>query len=445
MSGDLYQLFPFTPTLSTVSCKWPHLTLLSAAASRFSQPRCVRCMHTCISRSNFPRLYLYFFRRHHMSSLATFFDQAHARTHVHTLLKITSNAPVRFFFAWYRCACYYRAYDEPTDRSVLLLEDLKARPGEYERDQIEGCTPAEAKVVVTALAKLHAYFYNRGRAMAPFARSLVGSALTPRVATKNGRKEEEGGGDSFDQTLDQLRSALPDLRRAAAVLGHGPDSPSMRAVELLMSGENMRDLYAAMAPRDEGGESDGTLMWGDARADNVIFFRGDGGELSCVLIDWQLARSGPGECDLALFISTSLPRERRRELAVPLLRVYHTELVAALIARGSIKELPTFEAVLCNFQRGLLFNARVLPLAANGFNGAASESKRGEALLRSIVVGHLEALEAWDAHGWLTSLSQRRRAARGSVDRTTAPNEDARLLPPWVRAAAAASSETSKL
>ena len=30
------------------------------------------------------------------------------------------------------CACYYQTYDKMTDKSVLLLEDLKARPGPLE-------------------------------------------------------------------------------------------------------------------------------------------------------------------------------------------------------------------------------------------------------------------------------------------------------------------------
>ena len=326
-----------------------------------------------------------------------------------------------------RCACYFTSYDAPTDRSVLLLEDLKARPGEYECDQIKGCSGTEAEVAVAALAKLHAYFYNRAHSMAPFARSLVGSIPTT-----------DEGLVGFNFSLKQLRDGLPHFRDKAAGLGYGPESKSVRAVERLMSGSNLLNLYIDMTPRDEGGQSDGTLMWGDARADNVIFFRGDHGRLSCVLIDWQLARTGPGECDLAQFLSGSLRREHRREFTVPLLRVYHAELTRALVARGVAT--PPFESVLCGFQRGLLFLARVLPLMGSDAMHDTSKSERANALIESIFCGVMDALAAWDADDWLAAFEQRN---MGGAKPSTL-DDDIRLLPSWARTAASAATPSPR-
>ena len=61
---------------------------------------------------------------------------------------------------------YYAAFDDDSGSVCLLLEDLSAMEA---GDQIRGCTPDQARKVVTALANLHAQFWEGQRDDTPLA------------------------------------------------------------------------------------------------------------------------------------------------------------------------------------------------------------------------------------------------------------------------------------
>lgn len=111
---------------------------------------------------------------------------------------------------------------------------------------------------------------------------------------------------------------------------------------------------------EEGGVTASTLCHGDLRADN-IFFTGDevAGTLDVIPIDFQLARTAPGETDMAYFLSMSLTTEIRRAWELRLLRAYWIKLCTsspgAAAGQGGVsaEEYP-FELCLHNFQLGLV-------------------------------------------------------------------------------------------
>ena len=185
---------------------------------------------------------------------------------------------------------YYSYFDAESGSVCLLLEDLSHMDA---GDQIEGCTPEQARQVVTALAGLHSEFWA-----------------------------ERGA----DATMGVRRF---DSRASASMHMHGASWRRVRESAITIPA-GLSDAADLIAPRvvsikERLGAAPVTLLHGDVRADNA-FFDANG----AMFIDWQAVRVGRSAYDLAYFISTSLNEETRRTHQEDLLASY----VETLASRG---------------------------------------------------------------------------------------------------------------
>jgi hypothetical protein len=201
-------------------------------------------------------------------------------------------------------------------RYVLLVEDLA--PGDA-GDQVAGCSPADARDVLAAIAKVHAQFWN-----SPFLDSsywLRRQDLNPRTMHS-----------MFLRNLPSFSERF--LSSAPESFGSSLDWLERRAVELL------RALYASTPE---------TLLHCDLRLDNIMFPPADRpGPDSIGFFDWQLTGRGPGTYDVAYFLSGALGADLPAEVELDLVRGYHEDLVA-----HGVRDY-AFDDCLRDYRRALL-------------------------------------------------------------------------------------------
>jgi hypothetical protein len=158
----------------------------------------------------------------------------------------------------------------------LVIEDLTAaKPG----DQISGCTPDEAEVVLTQLARLHATFSSIDPATAPdwpIRMTDAADYWSPAI--------ERGSATALARYRARLSDQ--DLEIVAA------------------AGELARAWYLLPQTRL-------SLTHGDPRVDNVLFEHLDG-RPGAVLIDWQVTGLRNPMYDVGYFLSGSLTVADRR-------------------------------------------------------------------------------------------------------------------------------------
>ncbi len=185
--------------------------------------------------------------------------------------------------------CFYAAHDPDSQDFVLLLEDLTDfRIG----DQVAGCTLAQARAVVDAIAKLHAATWT--------------GADFPGLQSHASDMQRDGMIGGFQLgwpvVLEQFADLVPVSARAA-----GDRMPA--AIGRLLQ-EMCSDPVA--------------LSHADVRLDNIFF--GANGEI--VLVDWQSACTSAPEQDLAYFLTQSVPRDVLSQ--EDLVARYHQTLSASL-------------------------------------------------------------------------------------------------------------------
>ncbi len=203
--------------------------------------------------------------------------------------------------------CYYRAGNAEKVEYILLLEDLGAtgRAG----DQVEGCTAAEASMVLRELAKHHARWWDSPRlAEIPWVQpgiDLVNGALTQSYPLVWERTLELFG----DRMPQAIRDVLPTL---------GP------RITALM------DAFAAGGPM--------TMSHGDYRLDNM-FFGNPGSGYELAVLDWQSPTMAWGAYDIAYFMYGNLDIETRRAHEMDVLHEYHRNLTAHGVADYAFEQL----------------------------------------------------------------------------------------------------------
>jgi hypothetical protein len=182
--------------------------------------------------------------------------------------------------------CYFAQIDQDGSFSILLEDLAPATQG----DQITGCTPAQARVAIEALARLHAPV---------FADPQLGA--TPWLNQTN-----------------LLTQAL-----VAQLLGGFLERYARR-----VSAEHVEVCERFVASLD-GWSAERRpplgLVHGDYRLDNMLF----GGEQAprpFTVVDWQTVGWGDAMTDASYFLGGSLTLEDRREHEQELLRAYHDAL-----------------------------------------------------------------------------------------------------------------------
>jgi Phosphotransferase enzyme family len=176
---------------------------------------------------------------------------------------------------------------------VLLLADMAPA---VQGDQIAGCTPAEARLAVEALAGLHGPSWCDPEWM-----DLAAIAM-PKPGDDDAAK---GLGDiskmAADIVIDRLGSKI--------------------------SAEDQKTLVAAMSsvtPWLMAEPKRYALMHGDYRLDNMLF---DPDRTRITVVDWQTVGVGLPGRDLAYFTGTSLEPLLRAEIEQDLVDRYHRSLL----------------------------------------------------------------------------------------------------------------------
>ncbi|MGI9125180.1 MAG: phosphotransferase family protein [Mycobacterium sp.] len=187
--------------------------------------------------------------------------------------------------------CYHCAIAEDGSQFVLLLADMA--PAE-QGDQIRGCTPAEARLAVTALAGLHG-----PRWCDPAWLTFAGT-----VMPKPDEPTARGLGDitklAVATTIDKL--------------GHRMSGADRETV--LASADRIADWLLAAGDRF-------SLLHGDYRLDNLLF---DPDRTRVTVVDWQTLTVGLPARDLAYFVATSLHPKDRSNHERELVETYHRAL-----------------------------------------------------------------------------------------------------------------------
>jgi len=186
--------------------------------------------------------------------------------------------------------CYYCGYEESGNFALLLADMAPAEQG----DQIRGCSTAEARLAVTALAGLHG-----PRWCDPAWLSFDGTVMPkPDEATARGLGEITRLAAAT--TIEKVGARLSGADRATVL-----EAADLISDWLLGAGERFAILH------------------GDYRADNLLF---DRRRSRVTVVDWQTLAVGLPARDLAYFVGTSVPPEERARDERALVLAYHQAL-----------------------------------------------------------------------------------------------------------------------
>lgn len=212
-------------------------------------------------------------------------------------------------------ALHYADHDAATDDFVVLMEDFRSLRS---CDQLDGCSPADAREIVKALAGHHATWWADDRLETlPFVHPWADPPY-PQYHLASTTQQ-------WPVVMERFGHLVPDRIR---VLG---------------------DRWAEIGPplMEDGPNHPCTLCHGDVRLDNVFFRDGDDDPVS--VVDWQIAGVAPGSSDLGYFMSQSLTVADRRAHEQDLVRLYHDTLVA-----GGVTDYP-FGELWDDYRRTILF------------------------------------------------------------------------------------------
>ncbi|MFQ5696777.1 MAG: phosphotransferase [Myxococcota bacterium] len=264
-------------------------------------------------------------------------------------------------------------------RYILLLEDLApARVG----NQVEGCSAREAECAVRALARMHARQWNN-----PALEDLHWVAPIDTLSRFFHAMFLRAHGRFLEQFGPVFSPTLPDL--AAWLERH--------ALSLVRS--------LASLPR--------TLLHGDYRLDNLFFHEGPEGP-EVIALDWQVVALGPGELDLAYFITGNVRVHEAAGCERDLVRAYYEELRTHGVERHDWAACERAYALSKVF---------VLYRMMSGLDLLDFYDARGQALVEgwiarlSKLLPHDWAALLADAPGRPDALSTRGRVSQGSACR----------------------------
>lgn len=222
--------------------------------------------------------------------------------------------------------CYYAAVDTTTGDNIVALEDLKAyRAG----DQVEGVSVDGAKLIIDAIAPLHAAFWGK----------------TDQPLLDNAMRIDTSYVESFPPSLDMT------WENCVKLFPHAIAADVLPEVGRYV--KRLRDVMTMMGQRTQ------TFIHGDVRLDNVMFGSGPD-QHPVMLVDWQAVMvSNPGH-DLSYMLTQSLDVDVRRAHESELVEYYHSALL-----RHGVTDY-TLEQCFDDYDVGALFLFSY-PLIIGGF------------------------------------------------------------------------------
>lgn len=188
--------------------------------------------------------------------------------------------------------CYHCEIANDGADFVLLLADMAPA---VQGDQIRGCTLAEARLAVEALAGLHG-----PRWCDPAWLTFYGTVM-PKPDADTAR----GLGDITRMAVDVTAEKL------------GPRMTAADRVTLAESAALVGEWLMLEPDRF-------SLLHGDYRLDNLLF---DPERTRVTVVDWQTLTVGLPARDLAYFVATSLGPELRADAEQELVGIYHEALL----------------------------------------------------------------------------------------------------------------------
>jgi hypothetical protein len=240
-------------------------------------------------------------------------------------------------------ASYYGHYRASDGRAVMLMEDLSAyRPG----NQVAGASLADVQAAVTAVAALHAQYWQGNDAPAL-------PDWLPTLGASNIAGAFKGFVEPF--VANVLRDWADELSGPA------------------------RDSFAGMtqwsALADRMSQPPTTLIHSDTRFDNFMF--GPDSSEGPVMLDWQFCAEGRGPWDVSMLLVENLDPELPRAHEADLLHQYHDALIAGGVLGYS------FDDCMADYRMGVLTSLRVAALAGNPEIDLGNE--RGQELARTML------------------------------------------------------------
>ena len=189
----------------------------------------------------------------------------------------------------------YGADAHPDSRTHIVMQDLTDT--HFQQPLPVPPSNRQCEAIVTALAKLHAHWWN-----APRLGTELGTPLTQEAADASHQRLQ----NSFHTFADYLGDALLPHQRAT--------------YERILGSSFLDRLTQRLIAR-----RDVTLTHGDAHTGNMMLPRFAADPMT--LIDWHLWGIDLAAFDLAFMIALHWPPDRRALMEKPLLRLYHQELV----------------------------------------------------------------------------------------------------------------------
>ena len=243
--------------------------------------------------------------------------------------------------------CYYADVSSDGTACVILLEDLD---GSLAIDQISGCPPARADVVIDAIAALHGANWNKESLkdigwLRPFNNPAYMAS-----------------GQMISNGLPVVVSRYADLQ---------PDAVELAA----LYAENVPHVFEWAVSTQPM-----TVSHTDLRLDNLFFDIPDGSPLA--ILDWQLTVRGSGAFDVSYFICQSLTEDDRRAHEERLVRRWHDGLMAAGVTGYS------FEQAWYDFRLNIAMQCGIT--VATGNYEVAND--HGALLVETIVRRHFTAM-----------------------------------------------------
>ena len=212
--------------------------------------------------------------------------------------------------------CYFAQMDPVTGGNAVVIEDLV---GYDVGDQVKGVTLEQVKMVIDAVAPLHARFYDNWR------------EKFGHMMTFDSEEYIEGFSPGFFGTWEQSIKNFPECF----------PQELLDAMPRYVAG--FKKIMKEMGNRKM------TFIHGDVKMDNAMFGNGRPGSLPVIMIDWQnMMISNPLQ-DLAWLAASSLKVDVRRAIEDDYLEYYRQKM-----AEHGVKGY-SLEQIRDDYDVGLLF------------------------------------------------------------------------------------------
>jgi len=231
--------------------------------------------------------------------------------------------------------CYFAGMDYDNGSNIVVLEDLNQyRAG----DQVKGISVDEAKMVIDALAPLHAKYWGKYEGKFKNMMQINTSYVEPFVPSVEGTWQPALANFGYCMT-QELRDNIEHYVK------------SLRRIHQLMAERTM------------------TVIHGDARMDNAMFGDGKPGLKPVVLVDWQAIMISNPLQDIAWMLATGIDTKVRRDQEEKLLAYY-----VAAVEKHGVKGY-SLEQCIDDYNVGVLFLLSYPIIIAGAFDPANARGK----------------------------------------------------------------------